>query len=192
MYAPDRQRNALTRQRSTLSPRSAPEMKAARERPGLPACTAWSAKSPSSVRAGVPRRPKDSTDIGTKGRAEDTCRYARRLEASRAAAASPGAHAAPPAKEAAAGWMTETSPTTSWRENTPRREVFLRGGTPRGPGEREGTPGPGEEAGSAGSVDCTLVESCWSVFARTDSVRLSMKVLDLAVLPCCWRPPQHP
>jgi hypothetical protein len=57
-------------------------MKAARKRPGLPACTAWSAKSPSSVKAGTPRRPKDSTDIGTKGRAEDTCRYARRLEVS--------------------------------------------------------------------------------------------------------------
>jgi hypothetical protein len=29
---------------------------------------------PSSVRAGAQRRPKDSTDIGTQGRAEDTCR----------------------------------------------------------------------------------------------------------------------
>jgi hypothetical protein len=59
-------------------------MKAARERPDPPACTAW---SPSSVRAGAPKRPKDSTDIGTNGKAEDTCRYALRLEASRAAAA---------------------------------------------------------------------------------------------------------
>jgi hypothetical protein len=83
-------------------------MKAARERPGPPACTAWSAKSPSSVRAGAPRRPKDSTDIGTRDRAEDTCRCARRLEASRAAAANPGVRAAPTAKDAAAGWMTET------------------------------------------------------------------------------------
>jgi hypothetical protein len=73
-------------------------MKAARERPGPPACT------PSSVKAGAPRRPKDSTDIGTKGRAEDTCRYARHSEVSRAAAANPGVRAAPPAKEAAAGW----------------------------------------------------------------------------------------
>jgi hypothetical protein len=40
-------------------------MKAARERPGPPACTAWSAKSPSSVRAGAPRRSKDSTNTGT-------------------------------------------------------------------------------------------------------------------------------
>jgi hypothetical protein len=80
-YAPDRHRDALPRQRATLSSQSAPEMKAARERPGPPACTAGSAKSPSIVRARAPRRPKDSTDIGTKGRAEDTCRYARRLEA---------------------------------------------------------------------------------------------------------------
>jgi hypothetical protein len=43
-------------------------MKAARERSGPPACTA---KSPSSVRAGASRRPKDSADIGTNGRAED-------------------------------------------------------------------------------------------------------------------------
>jgi hypothetical protein len=109
-YAPDRHRDALPRQRATLSSRSAPEMKAARERPGPPACTAWSAKSPSSVRAGAPRRPKDSTDIGTKGRAEDTCRYARRLEASRAAAANPGARAAPTAKETAAGlgWLVHS------------------------------------------------------------------------------------
>jgi hypothetical protein len=57
-------------------------MKAAQERPGPPACTAWSAKSLSSIRAGAPRRPKDSTDIGTKGRAENICRYARSLEAS--------------------------------------------------------------------------------------------------------------
>jgi hypothetical protein len=106
-YAPDRHRDALPWQRATLRSRSAPEMKAARERPGPPAWTAWSAKSPSSVRAGAPRRPKDSTDIGTKGRAEDTCRYARRLEASRAAAANPGARAAPTAKEAAAGWIFE-------------------------------------------------------------------------------------
>jgi hypothetical protein len=110
-------------------------MKAARERPGPPACTAWSAKSPSSVRAGAPRRPKDSTDIGTKGRAEDTCRYARCLEASRAAAANPGVRAVPPAKEAAAGWMTETSPTKLAREHEhdiPRAPGPRGGGTPRG------------------------------------------------------------
>jgi hypothetical protein len=93
-------------------------MKAARERPGPPACTAWSAKSPSNVRAEAPRRPKDSTDIDTKGRAEETRRYERRLEASRAAAANPGVRAAPPAKEAAAGWITETSPITSRCGNT--------------------------------------------------------------------------
>jgi hypothetical protein len=72
-YTPDRHRDALPRQRATLRCRSASEMKAARERPGLPACTAWSAESLSSVRAGAPRRLKDSTDIGTKGSAEDTC-----------------------------------------------------------------------------------------------------------------------
>jgi hypothetical protein len=43
MYSPDRHRDALPWQRVTLSSRSAPEMKAARERPGPPACTAWSA-----------------------------------------------------------------------------------------------------------------------------------------------------
>jgi hypothetical protein len=48
------------------------------------------AKSPSSVRARAPRRPKDSTDIGTKGRAEDTCRYARRcVKLSKASACHP-------------------------------------------------------------------------------------------------------
>jgi hypothetical protein len=78
-------------------------MKAARERPGPPACTAWSAKSPSSAKAGASRRSRDSTDIGTKGRAEDTCRCARRLEVSRAAAANPGMRAAPQAKAAATG-----------------------------------------------------------------------------------------
>jgi hypothetical protein len=54
-------------------------MKAARERPGPSAHIARPAKSPSSDKARAPRRPKDSTDIGTKGRAEDTCRYARRI-----------------------------------------------------------------------------------------------------------------
>jgi hypothetical protein len=38
-YAPDRHRDALPRQRATPSSRSAPEMKAARKRPGPPACT---------------------------------------------------------------------------------------------------------------------------------------------------------
>jgi hypothetical protein len=109
-YVLDRHRDALPRQRATLSSRSAPKMKAARDKPGPPACTAWSAKSPISVRAGALRRPKDSTEIGTKGRAKDTCRYACRLEASRAAAANPGVRAAPRAKEAAAGWMTERHP----------------------------------------------------------------------------------
>jgi hypothetical protein len=51
----------------------------ARRRQGPPACTAWSAKSPSSVKAEAPRRPKDSTDIGTRGRAEDACQYTRRM-----------------------------------------------------------------------------------------------------------------
>jgi hypothetical protein len=46
---------------------------------------------------------KDSTDIGTKGRAEDTRQYARPLEASRAAAANPGERVVPPAKETATG-----------------------------------------------------------------------------------------
>jgi hypothetical protein len=54
-------------------------MTASQERPGPPACTAWSAKERSNDRSGAPRRPKDSKDIGTNGRAEDTCRYARRL-----------------------------------------------------------------------------------------------------------------
>jgi hypothetical protein len=82
----------------------------------------------------------DSTDIGTKGGAKDTCRYARRSEASRAAAANPGVRAAPTAKDAAAGWMTETSPTTSWRGNTNMTFPWApgpRGGwTPKGSGER--------------------------------------------------------
>jgi hypothetical protein len=39
-FAPDRHRDALPRQRATLSSRSAPEMNAARERSGPPACTA--------------------------------------------------------------------------------------------------------------------------------------------------------
>jgi hypothetical protein len=77
-YAPDRHRDALPQQRATLSSQSAPEMQAAPERPGPPAYTAWLTKSLSSVRARAPRRRKDSTDIGTKGRAEDTCQYARR------------------------------------------------------------------------------------------------------------------
>jgi hypothetical protein len=110
-YKPDQPRDALPRHKATLSSQSAPEMKAARERPGPPACTAWSAKSPS-------RRPKDSTDIGTKCRAEDTLRHGRRLEASWVAAADPGVHAAPPAEVDAAGWMTETSPTTNLRGRT--------------------------------------------------------------------------
>jgi hypothetical protein len=120
-------------------------MKAALERPGPPACTAWSAKSPSSVRAGTPRCPKDLTDIGMKGRAEDTCRNARRLEASRAAAAKPGMREAPPAKDAAAGWMTETSPTTSRRGNmnmtSPRAPDPREGRTPRGSGSGRGFQG---------------------------------------------------
>jgi hypothetical protein len=70
-------------------------MKAARERPGPAACTTWSAKSSSSVRAA--RRPRDSTDISTNGRAEDTCQYARCLEVSRVAAANPEVCAAPSA-----------------------------------------------------------------------------------------------
>jgi hypothetical protein len=67
-------------------------MKAARERPGGASWQAW-----------APRRPEDSTDIGTKGRAEVTRRCARRLEASRVAAVNPGVCAAPLAKDAAAG-----------------------------------------------------------------------------------------
>jgi hypothetical protein len=39
--APDRHRDALPRHRASLSSRSAPEMKAGRERPGPPACTAF-------------------------------------------------------------------------------------------------------------------------------------------------------
>jgi hypothetical protein len=96
-HAPDRHSDALPLHRATLSSRSAPEMKAARERPGPPACTPWSAGLPSSIRAGAPRRPKDSTNIGTKGRAEDTCRHAHRLEATQVAAANPGVRAAPSA-----------------------------------------------------------------------------------------------
>jgi beta-lactamase class A len=48
--------------------------------------------------------------MSTKGRAEDTCRCARRLEASRAAAANQGVRAVSLAKDAAAKWMTEPSP----------------------------------------------------------------------------------
>jgi hypothetical protein len=69
-------------------------------------------------------------------------RRTRRLEASRAAAANPGARAAPTAKEAAAGWMTETSPNTSRRGNTnmtsPRAPGPRGRGTPRGSRKREG------------------------------------------------------
>jgi hypothetical protein len=71
----------------------------------------------SGAKSEKPQEYNMPTDIGTKGRAEDTCRHAHRLEASRAAAANPGARAAPTAKEAAAGWMTEMSPTTSRRGN---------------------------------------------------------------------------
>jgi hypothetical protein len=58
-YAPDRHRDALPRHRTTLSSRSAPEMKAARERPGPPA---WSAKSLSSDRAAQPSLCTRRTD----------------------------------------------------------------------------------------------------------------------------------
>jgi hypothetical protein len=85
----------------------------------------------------APRRPKDSNNIG---RAEDTCRYAHRLEAYRAAATNRGVRAAPPAKDAAARWMTETSPTMSQRGNiditSPRASCRRGGGTPRGSGEQ--------------------------------------------------------
>jgi hypothetical protein len=81
-HASDQHRDVLPRQRATLSSQSAPEMEAAQERPAPPACTPLSGKSPSSVRAGAPGRPKKSTDICMKGRADDTCRYAYRSEAS--------------------------------------------------------------------------------------------------------------
>jgi hypothetical protein len=61
---------------------------------------------------------KGPNRLVTKGRTEDTYLYARRLEASRAAATNPGVRAAPPTKDAPAGWMTETSPTTSRRGKT--------------------------------------------------------------------------
>jgi hypothetical protein len=56
---PNRHRGALPCAGATLSSRSAPEMKAARKRPGPPACTTWSAQPTSSEKAGAPRRPKD-------------------------------------------------------------------------------------------------------------------------------------
>jgi hypothetical protein len=70
-YALDRHRDALPRHRATRSSQSAPEMKVARERPDPPACTAWSARLPSSVRAGASGRPKELADIETKCRAQD-------------------------------------------------------------------------------------------------------------------------
>jgi hypothetical protein len=52
-------------------------MKAARERPGTPACPAWSAKYPSSVRAGAPRRPKVRLEVKQRSRPEHRAARAR-------------------------------------------------------------------------------------------------------------------
>jgi hypothetical protein len=51
-HKPDRPKDALPRHRATPSSRSAPEMKVAQERPGPPACTAWSARERSNDSAG--------------------------------------------------------------------------------------------------------------------------------------------
>jgi hypothetical protein len=75
-YKPDRT-GPGTRCRGTgprRAPGAPPEMKASRERPGPPACSTWSAKERSNVRAGAPRRPNDSTDRDMKGRPEDARR----------------------------------------------------------------------------------------------------------------------
>jgi hypothetical protein len=53
-----------------LSSRTAPEMKAARERPGTPICTDSSAKNPSYDMTGDPKHLTDSIDRGTKGTAK--------------------------------------------------------------------------------------------------------------------------
>jgi hypothetical protein len=130
-----------------------------------------SAKSPSSVRAGAPGCPKDMTDIDMKGRAEDICQYARLLEVSWAEAANPGVRAAPPAKDAAVGWMTETSPTTSRCGNTnmtsPRAPGTREGGTPRGSGERTGATRQGEGARSSGSARAAAGASAGASGTRT-------------------------
>jgi hypothetical protein len=73
-HKPERHREALSRQRATLSSCRAPEMNAGQDRPGPPACTAASAKDPSSDTVGTPNHPKGSTDTGTKGRAVENWR----------------------------------------------------------------------------------------------------------------------
>jgi hypothetical protein len=69
--------------------------------------------------------------------------------------ANPGVCCASPEKDAAAGWMTETKPTTSRRGManmmSPRAVGPRGGGAPRGSGKRKGAPGLREGAGSSGS-----------------------------------------
>jgi hypothetical protein len=49
-------------------------MNAGRDRPSPPVCTAVSATVPNSDTAGAPSRPKDSTDKGSNGGAEENQR----------------------------------------------------------------------------------------------------------------------
>jgi hypothetical protein len=141
-----------------LSSRSLTEMKATRERPGLPACTAWSAKSPGSVRAGALRRPKDSTDTGMKGRAEDTCRHAHHLDHWRRPGQWPRIFSrSAPSVGCSRRVDDGTSPTISQRgkinRTSPRALGPTRGGTSRGSGERTRATGPREGAGLSGGAE---------------------------------------
>jgi hypothetical protein len=108
-YAPSRHRDALHRQMAALNPRSALRGRPRDEDGPREARVASLHRLVSQVpeqRQDGSSKASEGLDIGTKGRAEDTCRYACRLQASRAAAAIQGVRAAPPAKDAAAGWMT--------------------------------------------------------------------------------------
>jgi hypothetical protein len=129
MYAHYQHRDALPRHRAKMSSQSAPKMKPARERPGSPAYTAWSTKSLSSVRVGAPRRPRTRTTLAQRAERRKTCHYACRLETSWAAAPNLGERAAPPSKEASAGWIRKRHP--------PRSGVGRETNFPPGPGSEK-------------------------------------------------------
>jgi hypothetical protein len=154
---PDQHTDALPRNRAMLSSQSAPEMIAAQESPGPPACLHRLVSQVAEQRQGQgPKVPKGLDRHWHEGQGGGHLPIRAPLGGVPGNGRKPGVRAAPPAKGAAAGWMTETSPNTSRRGNTsmtsPRAPGPRGGGTPRGAGEQKGTPGPREKAGLSGSA----------------------------------------
>jgi hypothetical protein len=174
-YAPDRHRDALPRQRATLSSLSAPQMKTARKRCRPASLHRLVSQVPEQCQGRGPKAPDGLDQHRREGQGGGHLPIRAPLGGVPSSDRKPGAALSAPSKgrspRVMETWAMETSPTTSWRGITNMKSSLTpgpRGGrTPRGSGERKRAPGPREEVGSPSSARAAAEASAGASGTRT-------------------------